>query len=282
MHGFRSRWVGLLSLLSVGLPSLADAQQIPILVTVENLAPPSSVATAPLRFGFGNGTFDAFDQGQSAFLLGEASIATAPIVSIAEGGSGSTWFPAFAAAEPTANLGSVVGTSGAAGPPLTPGETASTVLVVDAANQFFTFATMIVPSTDFFLGNDSPTQYRAFDAGGNLILNSITLTASDIWDAGSETEDPLNAAFLAVGTNSQRDDENGTVQFNFSELSAYNGLQTAEGYTFDSSLLSANTDVLRITFAAVPEPSAAGLGLLAAAGVVAEVWRRRRRVARAA
>src|SRR5688500_19151402 len=57
---------------------------LPIL---ENLAPTNSISFAPLRFGVGSGTFDTFDAGQAAFLLGQPSIATAPIVTIAEGGS---------------------------------------------------------------------------------------------------------------------------------------------------------------------------------------------------
>lgn len=252
-------------------PSVAQAVQVK--VTVENIAPTNSVATSPVRFGFGNGTFDSFNQGEAAFLLGGADITDAPIVGIAEGGSGAAWFPAFAAAEPNSNTGSVEGTSGVAVEPFTPGEAGSTIIEVNAGNQFFSFGTMVVPSNDFFLGNDSPTRYQAFDASGNLILNSFTLTASDIWDAGSETEDPANAAFLVVGTNSQRVNENGTVEFNFSELSTFDGLETAEGYTFDSDLLSANTEVLRISFAVVPEPGAYGIalsGLLAGLG-----WRGR-------
>lgn len=262
--------LALSSCLSVALCGAlaASANAVQLKVTAENLAPENSVSLAPLRFGFGNGTFDAFDNGQAAFLLGYPSIAQAPITTIAEGGSGSNWFPAFAAAEPNANTGSVVGTSGNAGPPLTPGEASSTLIEVDTANQFFTFGTMVVPSNDFFLSNDSPTEHQAFDASGNLLINSITLTASDIWDAGTETENPANAAFLVVGTNSQREDENGVVHFNFSELSTFDGLVTAEGYSFDSSLLSANTEVLRISFEVVPEPGTAAMSLLASAGLV--------------
>lgn len=260
----------------LGLAVANQVNAVQVQVSVENLAPDNSVAVAPLRFGFGNGTFDAFNNGEAAFLLGNATVAEAPITTIAEGGSGSNWFPAFEAAEPDANLGSVVGTTGNAGPPFTPGETSSSIIEVDTGNQFFTFGTMVVPSNDFFLGNDSPTQYQAFDSGGNLLINSITLTASDIWDAGTETENPTNAAFLAVGTNALREDENGVVHFNFSELSTFDGLDTAEGYVFDSDLLSASTEVLRISFEVVPEPSTAVISLLAAAGLA--VGRKRRRV----
>jgi hypothetical protein len=212
----------------------------------------NSISLAPLRFGFGNGTFDSFDNNQPAFLLGNPDISQAPIVTIAEGGSGSNWFPAFAAAEPNSNLGSVLGPNI---PPFLPGEMASTRIEVDTANRFFTFGTMVVPSNDHFLGNANPAAFEVLDANGNLLLTSITEDASRIWDAGSETENPANAAFLVGGDNGLRENENQPVTFNFADLSAFNGLTTAAGYTFDSGLLSANTPVIRISFERIPEPT---------------------------
>lgn len=264
------------ALTALGAASIATAETVSIRVTVENLAPENSVALAPVRFGFGNGTFDSFDVGQAAFTTPEfPTIAEAPIVTIAEGGSGSSWFPAFEAAEPDANLGSVLGTSGNAGPPFTPGEVGSTVIEVDLSNPYFTFGTMVVPSNDFFLGNDSPTAYRVLDDNGDLLLTSFTQTASDVWDAGSEQEIAENAAFLEVGTNSQRVDENGTVEFNFAELSVFDGLTTAEGYVFDADTLAADTELLRVSFeVVVPEPATAALALPGALG--AAFLRRRR------
>jgi hypothetical protein len=68
----------------------------------------------------------------------------------------------------------------------------------------------------------------------------------------------VNAAFLVDGTNALRTPQNGVVGFSFSELSAFNGLTTAADYTFDSQL-TADTDIYRISFAVVPEPSSAAL-----------------------
>lgn len=262
--------VVLCALAALGLVAAGSAEAIPVRVTVENLAPANSVGLAPFRFGFGNGTFDSFDNNQPAFLLGAATIAEAPIVTIAEGGSGSNWFPAFQAAEPNADLGSVLGPTI---PPILPGQSNSVVVNVDPANRFFTFGTMVVPSNDHFLGNANPTALEVLDAGGNLVLTSFTENASRIWDAGSETENPANAAFLVGGVNDQRENENQPVTFNFADLAAFNGLTTAAGYVFDSSLLSANTPVLRVSFQVVPEPTAAVLGLLGTLGVA--VSRRR-------
>ena len=197
--------------------------------------------------------FDAFNQGQAA---------TAPIVSIAEGGSGSAWLPAFAAADP----GAVIGT---AGDVLTPGSTGSVTVRVDTAvNPFFTFAAMAVPSNDFFIGNDSPTQFRVFDPAGTLLVPSILQQARDIWDAGSEIFDPAAAAFLVNGNNDLRTAQNGVVGFNFTELAQFDGLTTAAGYVLNTNL-QANTDVFRISFTAtaVPEPATLALASVALLGL---------------
>ncbi len=256
---YRSKAVALLGI--AGLGAVAHAQPVQLRVTVRNLAPTSSVSFAPLRVGFNNGTFDAFNNGQAA---------TAPIISIAEGGSGSDWFPAFAAADPTATLGTVVGMPAG---PLLPGSTASLVFTVDPSiNRFFTFGSMVVPSNDHFIGNDDPMEYMLFNGAGQLNISTISQFGRDIWDNGSETEDPANAAFLVGGVNANRTPQNGVVNFNFDKLDTFNGLTTAAGYTFQRQF-GANDEIYRISFEVVPAPGAAtvlGMGSLLAA-------RRRRR-----
>lgn len=247
---------------AAAMPRAGHAQPVQVRITVENLAPANSISFAPLRIAFNSGVYDSFDNGQAA---------TAPIISVAEGGSGVDWFPAFAASDPTATLGTVV--PNPAGP-LTPGLTGTGLFTVDPlVNPFFTFGSMVVPSNDHFIGNDSPTQYRLFDALGNLNITSIAQRGRQIWDAGSEATDPANAAFLAVGNNDLRTPQNGVVSFDFAELAAFNGLTTATGYVFDSQL-TAETEVYRISFAIVPEP--ATLGLLALGGVGLTAISRRR------
>jgi hypothetical protein len=248
----KNYWRSVVAGLAILCIATSTARAVDLRVTVENLAPANSISLAP-------------------FLLGFPTIADAPIVTIAEGGSGSNWFPAFMAAEPNADLGSVLGPGG----PFLPGQSNSTVISVDSmSNRYFTFGTMVVPSNDHFLGNANPLAFEVFDGGGNLILNQIAENANRIWDAGSETENPANAALLAVGTNANRQNENGVVQFNFADLAAFNGLQTAAGYTFDSSLLAADSPVIRISFAVVPEPATMGLCGFGVIGLLAGIRRR--------
>ena len=250
--------LGAVGLLSFGVAVQAAAYDV--VVTVQNLVPANGIAFAPFRVGFGNGSFDSFNVGQTA---------GPGIVSIAEGGGGGAWFPAFAAADP----GAVTGTMGGL---LQSGQSASASFRVDSAvNAFFTFAAMAVPSNDFFIGNDSPTAHRLFDASGNLLLSTIGLKARDIWDAGSETTDATAAAFLVGGTNSLRTPQNGVVSNDFAGLAAFNRLTTAGGYVLNSTL-TANADIYRISFAATAVPVPASAALLAL-GMLPMTWFARRR-----
>ncbi len=249
--------LGAAAMLAIG--ASAHAAMVDVTVTVQNLAPTNSISFAPLHFGFNNGSFDAFNLG---------GVANAAIISVAEGGAGGAWQAAFAAADPGATRGTVGGL-------LTPGASRSLTLRVDTAlNPFFTFGAMAVPSNDFFIGNDSPTEYRLFNAAGALTTATIGIKANEIWDAGSEVFDPAAAAF--VGNNDLRRNQNSVVAFNFAEFSAFNGLTTGAGYTFNSAL-TADSDVYRISFSsvsAVPEP---GSYALMAAGLCAIGFIARRR-----
>jgi hypothetical protein len=250
-----------------GLLALAAASSqaapVQVSVTIENTAAANSVSFAPLHLGFNGGTFDAFNRGEAP---------GAGIISVAEGGAGDVWQAEFAAADPAAVRGTIGG-------PLFPGQTRTATYLVDpAVNPFFTFASMVIPSNDFFIGNDSATQYRLFGSTGNLLINSINVQADDIWNAGSELFSVSGAAFLVNGTNALRTAENGVVGFNFSELTGFNGETTAAGYVFNSNL-NAASDIYRISFsvASVPEPQTyalMGVGLLAVAAM-----RRRRQAA---
>jgi hypothetical protein len=235
----------------------SHAVTLRLAVTVQNIAPSNSIAFAPLHVGLHGGAFDAFDEGAAA---------TAPIISVAEGGSGSAWFPAFAAADPGATLGTVL--PDPPGPLLEGASGRGEFRIDPLANPFFTFASMVIPSNDYFIGNDDPRAYRLFDASGKLVIGSIELFASDIWDAGSEADDPAAAAFIAGGDNDLRTPQGGVVGFDFAGLSIFDGLTTGAGYVFDSRL-AANTPIYRIGFRVVevPEPGALGL-MLAGLGFV--------------
>jgi hypothetical protein len=90
--------LGAATLLGLCVPT--HAAVVDVTVTVQNLTPVNSVSFAPLHVGFNNGSFDAFNLG---------GVATAPIISVAEGGAGGAWQAAFAAADPSATRGTIGG-----------------------------------------------------------------------------------------------------------------------------------------------------------------------------
>jgi|JI61114C2RNA_FD_contig_81_1368356_length_1149_multi_6_in_0_out_0_2 hypothetical protein len=241
----------------------AGAVQRNVLVTIENLAPSNSISFAPLHVAFNSGSFDAFN---------EAAAAGHEIISVAELGAGSEWQSAFAAADPTAVRGVL-----AMPFPLLPGASGSKLfsLIDTTINPFFTFAAMLLPSNDHFIGNDSPTQYQLFDAAGNLLISSITQRVSDIWDAGSEAFDAAKAAFVAGSDATLRNGGDGNVRFDSAGLASFDGVVTGAGYAFASGFdPNTNSDVYRISFATVPEPESLALML---PGLLAAGWVGRRR-----
>jgi hypothetical protein len=241
--------------------SAAHAQQRLVTATVTNRARANSVSFAPIHVGFHSGVFSPFSNGGGA---------NAAIISVAEGGGGEQWQSAFAMTDPTA----VRGTIGAGGPILIGATRTLSFMVNVGQNPFFTFAGMVIPSNDLFIGNASPI--RLFDASGNLMLNRITQRGRDVWDANSEVADFRNAAFVMGGNNDLRTPENGLIAFDASELGEFNGRTTGAGYVFDSRL-GADEEILTIDFASstvVPEPSTV---VLLSAGLMALGFAARRR-----
>ena len=117
----------------------------------------------PVWFGLHDGTFDLFDQGSAASNALEV---------IAELGDASALIADFEAApgSPGDINGLVFG--GATGvPPIAPGETGlGGFNIINPANyQFFSFASMVIPTNDTFIGNDNATAYQIFDSAGNFL-----------------------------------------------------------------------------------------------------------------
>lgn len=248
--------------------SVAQAEMMDVIVTVENLAPANGSYQAPFWVGFHDGSFDYFDAGSAASMEVER---------MAEDGNVSPLAMSFAGASGTGADAAI-----APGGPFAPGATASATLTIDTDNpnsRYLSFASMLVPSNDAFVGNDDAMAHEIVDVGGNFIGADIIIMGSQVWDAGTEVNDeiPMNTAFLGQMTPDTGVDENGVVH-------SHPGFQGSEGFggplgNILGDDMFANADftvdgyqVARITVRPIPAPGA--LAIFGAAGLVG--GRRRR------
>ena len=184
-------FVGVILALLVA-PTALRAQDQRVMVTIESLVPEDGVYFSPVWVGFHDGSLDLFDVG---------SLASEAIERIAEDGDVSVLRATFAAA--TAQAGGIDGVitspAGFAGLPVfDPGETSSATFTLSATqHRYLSFASMVVPSNDAFIGNHNPRAIELFDAAGRFKGKQIiTIPGSMVWDAGTELNTEMDAAFI--------------------------------------------------------------------------------------
>lgn len=247
----------------------SPALAIQVRVTIENVSSENSVALSPFLVAGQDGTFDAFDVGAAA---------SQGIEDVAELGNGDNLTAEITSAQATAQIETVTATEGGFGPGIfRPGGSGSKVLSLNPAmHRYLTYGSMVVPSNDAFLGNDSPTAVELFDAMGNFVATDFTLTGDDIWDAGTEVNQLLGSAYVVGQDATQGTTEAGVVQSAdlATQFSAYDGSMTRAGETF-SVLPTAATPIASFSFEVVPEPSTltlAALGLITLIAVGRRRW----------
>ena len=183
---------------------------VQIQVRYENLAADGGVSQTPVWIGAHNGGFEIARAGLSADGFGG-------LEALAEEGDVSELAARFAAEGFDAG-GVIVAPEGFAGAPvIEPGESAiQTLDIADPGrDRFFSFASMVIPSNDAFIANLDPRGYELFDANGHFTgARTITIYGSEVWDAGTEVNDPSGgAAFSTEGGTSM--DEWGVVRRHF-------------------------------------------------------------------
>lgn len=248
------------------MPSFAAAQTVSIEVT--NHQPDGGFSFSPVWFAFHDGTFDAFDSGAAA---------SPGVEQLAELANAAALMSEFTASGANGAQGVIA--SNNAPPPFTPGETSAMMFDVGdgAVRRYFSYASMFVPSNDFFFGNDDPTGVEVFDAGG-AFLGPVTIQVfgSHVWDAGTEIEDIMDGGAFVEGVDALGGSpEGGVVHPSFS---------TQENIDYYASLVGVQTPIgpitdpftsgeLLATITIVPEPaSATGIALLGLA-LVRSRWR---------
>jgi hypothetical protein len=249
----------------------SSALAVDVRVTIRNLSPDSSVALSPFTLAAHDGTFDAFDA---------ASLASAGVEDVAELGAGTNYGAEATAAQATAVVATAIATQGGFGPGIfRPGASGSIVLSLDPTlNRYLSYGSMVVPSNDSFLGNDSPTAVELFDAGGTFVASNFTITGDRIWDAGTEVNQLLGSAYVVGQDATMGDAEGGTVHLAnlATQFAAYLGSSTPAGETF-SVVPSPTAAVASFSFSVVPEPASLALAGLGALGFVGICFKRQLR-----
>ncbi|WP_223789601.1 spondin domain-containing protein [Marinicella meishanensis] len=161
----------------------------PVRVSVKNQAPAGGIYLTPVWLGYHDGSFDSFNVGETASL---------GIERMAEDGD----FGALADAFATSGAGTgqvVLNPEGFAGAPLfDPGFSSTEMVYLDAAqNRYLSYAAMVLPSNDAFIGNDNPMAYPIFDDNGDFAGPvRVKVYGSNVWDAGTEANTESDAAFF--------------------------------------------------------------------------------------
>ncbi len=222
----------------------------------------------PVYTGLHAGTFDAFDEG-SAASAGVEQVAELPVPLFPP----NLIAPERLAVEPDSQGGFIVGPGG----PILDGESGTLTLDVaqPTVNRYATFLSMFVPSNDTFFGNDNPLAYELFDAAGNLIEQTIEITGSSIWDAGTEVNQLFGAA--APGEDITLGDVEGGVITSLLDNDGFADLEDLFGIT-GAGTITADTVLFTIDVSATPAPVPLPAGLpllLGALGAFGLVKRRK-------
>lgn len=264
--------IATLSALAGTLALAPAAQAASIRITVDNLAPDNGTFLTPAWFGFHDGSFDLYDRNEAI---------TPELERLVEDGTVDPLNAKFAASGSGTAQGAILGTALTPGP-IDPGESASFTIDLDGSadsSRYFSYASMVIPSNDFFIANGNPLAHQIFDDAGNFVGADFTVTGAQVLDGGTEVNDesPTNTAFFGQAAPDTGVTENGVVTLAPGFIPGGNILSSpdfanADFTTAGFDVARFRVELLEDNAAAVPEPGIV-LGLLAMGSLI--VSRRR-------
>ncbi len=221
------------------------------------------VALAPAFAAFHDGSYDIFNVGDTA---------SAGLELLAEVGDASSLIGDLPA-------GVTAGGFAPGGPFMPNGGTGSRQFTVSSGQSHFSLASMVLPSNDWFIGNDS-----AMDISGLLSAapgTSVSFALATAYDAGTEEEDfqfsPGNPLVgITTPSNPGLGAETTEAISMVSGPDPFSGFLNIEPAGFDTTTIDfTNGTIATVSLTVVPEPS--GLSLMMAAAIGLMGLRRYRR-----
>lgn len=235
---------------AAAMTTIGTARAEQIMVTIENMQSTGGFFFTPVWLGFHDGGYDVFNAGEAS---------SSELEALAEEGMTGPLSAAFGATTNSDATGrydfTATAPAGFGGAPVfEPGEVMSYVLDVpdSASNRYLSYSSMIIPSNDGFFGNDDPMSVMVFAGDGTLAGDvELLISGASLWDAGTEANDTMGAAFSALGGTAS--DEGGVIAAH-GGLANFVGSMTASGDQITADLGAADA-LARVTITQVPEPA---------------------------
>lgn len=176
----------------VAIANIGSVQAAEIVVQVQNLSPTNGFWLSPMWVGFHDESYALFEMNTRARIGGG-------LERLAEDANPWPLQAEFANDVPRGTSAVIEAPGGFGNLVLFgPGEKASVRLTVDPLTQrFMSYAAMVLPSNDAFIGNDDQRPIELFDERGVWLGDkAMEIGGCLIWDAGTELNTEKDAMFF--------------------------------------------------------------------------------------